>query len=168
MARGFTLIEMLISIVVLAILLAAAVPSFRGSSEKAKMQRLAEELQGFFIQTKSEAVLRNQNLYLHFVQDGTPTGGEWALVTNTSSATPSDRHAAKSNALMYLEGDPFKGISTSSSILNMEFESVNGKPNQTGNIKFSLKEGKLLDLKFQQFTGRFRICGGHYGYPECE
>ena len=110
MARGFTLIEMLISLVVLAVLLAAAVPSFSGMNERSKMQRLAEELQGFFVQTKSEAVLRNQELYLHFVQDGAAYAGEWALVTNTSSAIPTNRHDAKNGALMSLDGMVFNNI----------------------------------------------------------
>ena len=167
MARGFTLIEMLISLVVLAVLLAAAVPSFSGMSERSKMQRLAEELQGFWGQTKSEAVLRNQELYLHFVQDGAAYAGEWALVTNTSPTAPSDRHAAKVNALMYLDGAPFKGISTNSSVQKVQFGHINGKPNQDGSIYFSIKNQKVLRLKFHKVTGRFRLCGGHYGYPEC-
>ncbi|MGO2343632.1 GspH/FimT family pseudopilin [Vibrio litoralis] len=171
MARGFTLIEMLISLVVLAVLLAAAVPSFSGMSERSKMQRLAEELQGFWGQAKSEAVLRNQELYLHFVQDGAAYAGEWALVTNTSPTAPSDRHAAKVNALTYLDGAPFKNITvnyTASSTTTI-FDRVNGRPTQNGNIQFSVDSIKPLMLKFHNRSST-RICsvtGGAYGYPEC-
>lgn len=171
MARGFTLIEMLISLVVLAVLLAAAVPSFGGMSERSKMQRLAEELQGFFAQTKSEAVLRNQELYLHFIQDGLPYSGEWALVTNDSPVAPADRSVAQNTALMYLDGMNFKNITVqfNSSPNTVAFDKVNGRPMQNGNITFSVEASKPLLLKFHTRSSA-RICGAteaFYGYPKC-
>ncbi|OEF28582.1 GspH/FimT family pseudopilin [Vibrio rumoiensis] len=177
MARGFTLIEMLISIVVLAVLLAAAVPSFSGISEKAKMERLAEELQGFFVQTKSEAVLRNQSLWLNLVQTGTPYSGEWVLATRTISTATTTLSGAENNAVMLLSGKPFKNITVNFPLANgaatlaqIEFDPVNGKPKLSSSISFYVDANKTLNLVFHNITGRIRVCGdggSFYGYPEC-
>lgn len=178
MARGFTLIEMLIAVVVLSILLAVAVPSFSGMSEQAKMQRLAEELQGFFVQSKSEAVLRNQTVYLHFVQVGAPDSGEWGLATRLTSTPVASLSSAQTDALMYLDGQPFKYVTmnfpkanNSSLLSKLEFEPVNGKPNQSSSLSFFIDNHKRLKLVFSNITGRIRICGkdgGFYGFPPCK
>ncbi|MGV3002684.1 GspH/FimT family pseudopilin [Vibrio sp. E150_018] len=174
MARGFTLIEMLISLVVLAVLLAAAVPSFSGMNERAKMQRLAEELQGFFIQTKSEAVLRNQPVYLHFVQ----TGGQWGLATRDDSTPTTSLSSAQTGALVYLDGNPFRSLTVNFPMANassflsvVEFEPVNGKPVQSSSLSFFIDVHKPLKLVFSSITGRIRVCGDggeFYGYPKCK
>ncbi|WP_105903086.1 GspH/FimT family pseudopilin [Vibrio gangliei] len=178
MARGFTLIEMLISLVVLAVLLAAAVPSFGGMSERSKMQRLAEELQGFFVQTKSEAVLRNQPVYLNFVKIGSEYSGEWGLATRASATPATSLSSAQSDALVYLDGHPFKNITVNFPMANgstllsvLEFEPVNGKPIQPSSLSFFVDANKPLKLVFSNVTGRIRICGdggAFYGYPSCE
>lgn len=177
MARGFTLIEMLISLVVLAVLLAAAVPSFSGMNERAKMQRLAEELQGFFVQTKSEAVLRNQPVYLNFVKSGSAYSGEWGIATKSTSTPATSLSSAQSGALVYLDGSPFKNITVNFPMANattllsiLEFEPVNGKPVQSSNLSFFVDANKPLKLVFSSITGRIRICGdggAFYGYPSC-
>lgn len=177
MARGFTLIEMLISLVVLAVLLAAAVPSFSGVTESAKMQRLAEELQGFFIQTKSEAVLRNQTLYMNLLQTGTPYSGEWALSTRTVASIATSLSSAKNNSVAFLDGHAFKNLTVNFPLANatsplrkVEFEPINGKPNLSSSIEFYVDSSKKLKLIFNNITGRFRICGSggaFYGYPSC-
>ncbi|MFA0231863.1 Tfp pilus assembly protein FimT/FimU, partial [Vibrio sp. 10N.261.45.A7] len=66
MTRGFTLLELLVTVSVLSILIATAAPSFSSVTETVKMQRLAGELNGFLIQAKSESVKRNQDLWVHF------------------------------------------------------------------------------------------------------
>lgn len=170
MDRGFTLIEMLISLIVLAVLLSTAIPSFSGLNEKLKMQRLAGELQAFFMQAKSEAVLRNQHVYLHFIQDGELDSGEWALIISDSLTIPQNRNVAKKNTLMYLDGSPFKGVSIHLPTLVLRFDGVNGKPNQNGNIAFSIGAKKSLVFKFHT-RSRYRVCGDDegelYGFPSC-
>lgn len=47
MTRGFTLLELLITVSVLSILIATAAPSFSSVTQTVKMQRLAGELNGF-------------------------------------------------------------------------------------------------------------------------
>ncbi|WP_462053007.1 pilus assembly FimT family protein, partial [Vibrio cholerae] len=65
MHRGFTLLELLITVAVLTALLLFAAPNFSKVNQQAKVVNLANELQGFLIQAKSEAVLRNQSLWVH-------------------------------------------------------------------------------------------------------
>lgn len=70
MDRGFSLIELLITVAVMVILMLAAAPSMGNLNEKAKVQRLAEELSGFLVQARSEAVMLNKPLYLIFLPTG--------------------------------------------------------------------------------------------------
>ena len=81
MTRGFTLLELLITVSVLSILIATAAPSFSSVTQTVKMQRLASELNGFLIQAKSESVKRNQDLWVHFSMEKNEvqSTGDWTI-----------------------------------------------------------------------------------------
>ena len=86
MHRGFTLLELLITVVVLTVLLLFASPNFSKVSQQTKAVNLANEIHGFLIQAKSEAVLRNQDLWVHI--DGLPASdGKWTLSLSTASSS---------------------------------------------------------------------------------
>jgi prepilin-type N-terminal cleavage/methylation domain-containing protein len=63
-AQGFTLIELMVTLVIAAILLALAVPTFRVFVEKRQVESAAQELQNFIAIAQSQAVKRNQNVAL--------------------------------------------------------------------------------------------------------
>ncbi|WP_409591254.1 pilus assembly FimT family protein [Vibrio jasicida] len=64
--RVFTLIELLITICVLSVLLVFAAPSFSSLFESSRMNTAQDELMGFVIMAKSEAVFRNSPVYIHY------------------------------------------------------------------------------------------------------
>jgi len=68
---GFTLIEMMVTIVVLAILIAVAVPSFSDFIEKARLRGAADALSSQFTVARTEAVRADRNVTLSVVgEDG--------------------------------------------------------------------------------------------------
>src|SRR5690349_16121380 len=59
-ARGFTLVELLVAVSVVAILLSIATPSFRALIENVRIRATTESLQNGMALARAEAVRRNQ------------------------------------------------------------------------------------------------------------
>lgn len=88
---GFTIIELLMAIAILAILTAVAVPSLRDLVVTARVRGAAEDIRASFQRARSEAVTRNSEVEVRVV------GGDWAagwelrtsaLVIETKPALP--------------------------------------------------------------------------------
>jgi prepilin-type N-terminal cleavage/methylation domain-containing protein len=62
--RGFTLLEVLVVLALLAVLLSLAAPSFIGLRQKHQMQSQAEQLQASLMLARSEALRRQQRVTL--------------------------------------------------------------------------------------------------------
>jgi len=60
--HGFTLIELMITIVIIAILVALAGPSFTDFFDKNRVKRATMEVQGLIAQAKAETVIRSTDL----------------------------------------------------------------------------------------------------------
>lgn len=170
MVRGFTLLELLITVSIVTIILAFAAPSYRQVNEQIKMTALANELHGFFIQAKSEAVFRNQEVWLHV--EGMPSNtGEWRLLLS------SDKHhstLSPETIISVLSGDRYHHFSVSyhSSINPVTFEPVMGNPTSAGRFRIQGKgaDNQGLDVIFHNRAGRVRICsvqGELYGFSAC-
>ncbi|MFA0569485.1 Tfp pilus assembly protein FimT/FimU [Vibrio gallaecicus] len=165
MSRGFTFLELLITISVLSILLAVAAPSFSSVSETVKMQRLATELNGFMIQAKSEAVMRNEELFVHFsfADDNPQSTGVWEINLKDAS----------NNVLLFLDGSPFNNLTVSHrySSQKIKFEKVRGRPS-SGHIAFypTLSSSNKIKVILSNPPGRIKVCGVGgplYDYKAC-
>ncbi|CAM3052868.1 GspH/FimT family pseudopilin [Vibrio mytili] len=168
MPRGFTLLELLITVSVMSILLAMAAPSFSHISQKIQMQRLATELFGFLNQSKSEAVMRNTKLYVHFSMDKNDviSDGSWSLDLTDSSTVGG-------NTILHFSGTPYSELSIIHNYESkyMSFDEVRGRP-ASGSIEFfaSNNQNSKLILAVSNPPGRIRVCsdsGALYDYPEC-
>lgn len=84
--RGFTLIELVITICVLSVLLIFAAPSFSNLFESSRMKTAQDELMGFVIMAKSEAVFRNAPVYIHFRELASLNSGERCIVLSLSDS----------------------------------------------------------------------------------
>lgn len=80
--RGFSLIEMMVTIVVLAIVMAIAFPSFTALINSSRLSSAANELSASLQLARSEAVRNNASVTLCRSNDGTScaNGGTWARV----------------------------------------------------------------------------------------
>jgi len=75
---GFTLIEMMIAITLMAILMAIAVPSFKDASLSSELRSIANDLVAHAALARSEAIKRNALVTLCVSADGATCGaGGW-------------------------------------------------------------------------------------------
>ncbi len=181
MSRGFTLLEMLITVVVLGVLLAVAAPNFSSMSSSSKMTRLAPEVHGFLLSARSEAVFRNQSLYVHFVVSSSSTAkqnasGDWQLVLTDGT------NYSSSNKLLVLDGSPYNDVTVQFSYSNQKYFEIDGIRGRlaNGNVKFypNALTSQWLQVKSAYKSGRVRICSndpdpnasntvGFYNYAIC-
>lgn len=96
-ARGYTLVEMMVSISIAAILLAIAVPSYHGSRLNSQLRAASNDLIGSINLARSEAIKRGGTVTLCASSDGETCGGTWrqgwviragADVIHTAGAVP--------------------------------------------------------------------------------
>ena len=168
MTRGFTLLELLITVSVLSILIATAAPSFSSVTQSVKMQRLAGELNGFLIQAKSESVKRNQDIWVHFstAKNEVQSTGDWTVWLKPTEDLTGE-------TLLQLSGEPFSDVAFSHNYTGerISFESVRGRPAR-GTIYLSPNASSTdrLLIKLSSPPGRIKVCGessAQYGYDAC-
>lgn len=91
-SRGFTLIELMVTIAVLAIVVSIAAPSFSKMLQDNRVLSVSSELQGALQLSRSEAVKRGQNVTLcrrddagTACADGTDWGNGWVILGGTAN-----------------------------------------------------------------------------------
>lgn len=73
--QGFTLIELMVSIAVLAILIAMAAPAFNDFFQRYRLRGAADEVASVLASARAEALMRNRNVSVVFTGSGT----EWCV-----------------------------------------------------------------------------------------
>ncbi|PKF50596.1 prepilin-type N-terminal cleavage/methylation domain-containing protein [Enterovibrio nigricans] len=85
--RGFSLIEMLTTLVVLATVTAIAVPSFMQSQKKATVEHAAITLFSMLELAQSESLKQQRTLYVHYIPVGEETDGCIVVTANSDHET---------------------------------------------------------------------------------
>lgn len=102
--RGFTIIELMIVIAIVAILIAIGVPSMRNMILSVRLRSATSELYSTLVFARAEAIKRNANIVV------TPNGGEWrngwsvtsgATVLKQQDALPTNLDSLGGAALTY-------------------------------------------------------------------
>lgn len=88
--RGVTLIELMVSLAVLAIVLAVAVPSFADFRQRSALRGAADQAASLWSQARFEAAKRNSLVKVGFVTSGTNYCIGVATTTNTADSTACD------------------------------------------------------------------------------
>lgn len=71
-SRGFTIIELMVVVAMLSILLAMALPSFRGLTERWRVQQAVDSLRSTVFYARSEAIRRGGNVFVEKLPSTTP------------------------------------------------------------------------------------------------
>ena len=148
--NGFTLLELIFTIAILAIALAAAAPSFHGLMARNKVERTVTELKGLFIAAKSEAVMRNKEVYLHTVglTDTKTYTDDWCVIATTDPTA--DSCTSNNNTLYIVDGHSLTGLNIKrhQDYATIKIDSMNGHP------KFNAGEGIIDWLTFEKESGK--------------
>lgn len=169
--KGFTLIELMVAIAILAILVTLAAPSFSSFIDKYRVKRAADTVSAFLINTKSEAIKRNTRVRAVFQA----TGSSWCAGMTTADTC--DCTAATScqidGAERVVRGSDFKDIllTVSADESKFSFTPLRGAVN-AGNAQVTSANGLQVRVVVKNTTGRIRLCspsgsGNVGGYPVC-
>lgn len=101
MQKGFTLLEILIVLVIMAILAGAASVSFIGADRTAKIKNLGEELALLLPVAEQQAILlpaqiglvfsnNSYHFYQYVLNDDDPTQGDWQPIQGDTAFNPRD------------------------------------------------------------------------------
>ncbi len=170
--QGFTLIEAMIVVAVIAVLLAVVVPSFNDFFDKNRLKRASEEMYGLIMKAKAETVTRDRGLSVS-VDSGTWCAG-YAVAANCdcSLADPDAVGAcavpvAGVNVLQAIDGTSFTGVAIAADF-DTTFNSIRGTAN---NGTISLSAGNWALNVMVSTRGRIRVCAPDanrtMGYSGC-
>lgn len=177
-ALGFTLLELIMTLAIVAILVSAAAPSFSSLIESNKVKRLATEIEWLLVQAKSEAVMRNEELEVHFKRDdGNETAykndGEWVIAVTLKAAGVTNRASARNAAIIMLDGKDFTQVYTSVTKDTKGFviDPIRATSKIQASYRLYADSSQKVKVMINQLTGRVRTCGEtgeYYGYKPCD
>ncbi|OAN14242.1 hypothetical protein A3K86_11735 [Photobacterium jeanii] len=162
---GFTLIELVTVTAVVIILIAAAAPSFASLIEKEKLKRLAVEIEWLLVLSKSESVMRGNDVIVNIESVPSSLGNN-----KTWSITAKDK--VTNHIVAEVNGQDFSGVNVSQTFTKtkIDFDSLTGRPNINGSFVFNSKSNKNnIKVTISNMTGRIYTCSelGDYGYGKC-
>lgn len=169
-AQGFTLIELMVTIAVLAILVTLAAPSFNSLIDKYRVKRAADTISAFLINAKSEAIKRNTTVRTVF----NTAGATWcAGMTTAATCDCTVANACQiDNAERVVRGGDYRGILLAATESTFAFTPQRGRSSVAGNAEVTSANGLKVRVVVKNTTGRIRVCspsgsGNVGGYPAC-
>lgn len=128
---GFTLIELMVTIAIVAILIALAFPSFEGSFRSNRLATTSNEIMGSIALARSEAVRTSRDSMLCASSDGATCGDDWNQ--GWLIAVDEDQNGSFEQVVRYVQGDPRMAISAEGGASDTEivFDS-RGRPDNDG------------------------------------
>lgn len=174
---GSTLIEVMITVVVLGILASIAVPSFQGLRERARLQAAAEAVYAQLQFARSESIKENRDIFVH-VSPG--VSGAWCVgLSNSANANDCSCNVSSSctfgptgNAMQRnLPSGDFPGVALATETTIFGFESRRGARIFTASTEeeaITLTGANSLQAQVvHNARGRIRLCGNFGGYHAC-
>jgi len=104
-AGGFTLLEMLIAMMILAIIISIAIPGMSQFSANQRLVGAAEQVSGHLQQARSEAVASNRQVFVNFASDGTATWQYGVSYNSLCDLTATAATSANACVIVVNDGD---------------------------------------------------------------
>lgn len=170
---GFTLVELVVTLAIAAILATIAVPAFTSTLESLRARRATESMVAGLYNAKSEAI--KQNAFVRVVFKTSNSGATWCY--GLTKATTCDCTTANSCSLNDAErvvsNTQFKGIAAtvSPNDSTFHFNPLRGTVNK-GNVKFTSDGQSFQSRAVISGKGRITTCSdsgtGYMGaFKEC-
>lgn len=164
-AQGFTLLELLFSILLLSILLSVIFPSFRTLHQSSMLKGAGDTLYTDLAYARSEATKRGTSVYVNI-----NTTSNWCYGIKVGSAC--DCSVANScqigNTTRVVNHTSYPKAQLSSSLpsANLIFEGVRGMASNSGTL--TLSNGSQTANVVINPTGYIQVCSSNIaGYPSC-
>jgi type IV fimbrial biogenesis protein FimT len=166
--KGLTLLELLITIVVLGIVAAYGVPNMTGFFEKQRVSGAAHTFLSDIQFARAEAIKQNQEIELEF------NAGQWCYgidddtTTNCSCTAVAATNCTVNGNTYFVSGNDFPNVTASSSVTTITFDPVRGTLTPLDTVNFS--SGDYSVSVIWGLVGRARICaaaGNSWGYDAC-
>lgn len=171
--RGLTLIEVIATVAIAAVLATSAVSGFRDLLERRRIEGVAAELASDLQFVRSEAVARNQGVRISF---GMTPGGASCYVIHTEpagvcscSATSPASCAAPARLIKAVQAPAGGKVLVQANVASMLYDPVRGTTSPAASIAVATAEGRGL-RHVVNILGRVRTCapaGGLSGYRAC-
>jgi len=165
--RGFTLLELMTTLAVLAIIATMVVPTFSAMKERHKIRGAAETVVSDLQLARLEAIKTNRNVTLSFQGSGT---NNWCYGVNDSNGCDCNIGSncqVSGTTLRVTNSNEFSNISLATNFTgqNATFEPNRGTTNSgTTTLNF---DGKSISVKLNAI-GRISLCSNDYSfYPSC-
>lgn len=167
MSRGFTLPELSIAMVIMALLFTVAIPDWSRTIDSYRIKSTARELQGFFLLAKSEAVRRNRDIWIQLYLQAAE-GQKYYRLQLLDNA-PSLATGVAGKVIAQTEGN-IAFFQANRRLIKVK--GINGKFARSGHLQFGRQAdgSNSVKLIFHHITGRVRLCSvkeAGFGYPLC-
>lgn len=174
--QGVTFIELLISIAVLAILVAIAAPYFGDYIERQRLVGATEALYGQLQQAKRAAISNNKTIYFEVVSANSDS---WIAVYGEQAACNGSADGCEINEMPtvqvtaedYPTVEVHDGVTSTLTPITVDFNmpgiSTSFDPSSSGSIELSSPSGWVVEVSVSP-VGRVEICSDDVSqYPDC-